>query len=206
MSSHTILVLDIGVIHLGLLIAEVSEDFSRHDILFVDLINITHFKHSTISSEECTLYHTRNFADWVDHFLQENRAFFDAADLILIEKQPPQGFVVVEQLIFGKFRAKTQLINPRQVHAYLNFTHLDYEKRKEFACKIADHELPPHLLEQTHFYDRRHDIGDCVCMLLFYMRKKAREWKVKKRREAFEAMKDMTGMSVSEKLELFRFI
>jgi hypothetical protein len=194
--------IDIGVIHLGLCVAEISEDFSTKNIVWVDLIDITHFRHR--SDDKCTLHHTRNFADWVEHFVQDHRAFFDASDLILIEKQPPMGFVVVEQLLFSKFREKTQLLSPRQIHCYFNFAHLDYDKRKEFAEKIADRELPEHLLEQTHFYSRRHDIADSVCMLIYWMRKKETEWRRKKRMEALT--RDTSGLTVMEKLELFKYL
>lgn len=203
---HTVMSIDIGVIHLGLSVAEISEDFSTKNIIWVDLVDITHFRHrhGEVISEECTLYHTRNFADWVEHFVQDNRVFFDAADLILIEKQPPMGFVVVEQLLFTKFRHKTQLLSPRQIHCYFNFAHLDYDKRKEYAVKIADRELPEHLMEQTHFYTRRHDIADSVCMLLYWMRKKEAEWRRKKRMETLT--RDTAGMTVMEKLELFKYL
>lgn len=204
---HTVMVLDIGVLHMGVCVAEVSEDFSQHNILWVDLVNITKFVHRDIQVDECPLYHSRNFADWIDHFVLEHLAFFEAADVILIEKQPPQGFVVVEQLIFSRWRHKTQLISPRQVHAYFHFGDADYEKRKQFAIKIADRELPPALLEQSHFYVRRHDIADCVCMLLFYMRRKARDWKREKRKEAFERMMwNNSEMTVAEKLDTFRYV
>lgn len=203
-NSHTIMTIDIGVIHLGICVSEVAEDFASHEIIWVDLIDITNYRHSAVKTSECTLYHTRNFADWVEHFLQENKPFFDAAELILIEKQPPMGFVVIEQLIFSKFRHKTQLVNPRQMLAYFNLSHLEYDKRKEYVVKIADRELPDHLREQTFFYDRRHDIADCVCILIYYIRRKAEEWKRKKRRE--NLTRDMSGMTVMDKLELFRFV
>lgn len=201
---YTVTVIDVGVIHLGLCVAEVSEDFTDKRIVWVDLIDITQYTHRMVPRDECTLYHTRNFADWVNHFVQEHGYFLEVADLILIEKQPPQGFVVIEQLLFHLYRHKTHLMSPRQIHCYLNFSHLDYEMRKEYAVKIADRELPDHLREQTHFYDRRHDIADCVCMLLYYMRRKADEYKRKKRREMLS--RDFQGMSVAEKLETFRFI
>lgn len=203
-----ILCIDIGVIHLGLCVADVSDDFSHHEILFVDLVDITHHhpKWAKTKKSECELHHARQFADWVAHFVENYREFFDAADLILIEKQPPQGFVVVEQLLFAQFREKTQLLNPRTIQAYFGIAHLDYDARKACVEKIADRELPEHLLEQSHFYERRHDIADSVCLLLYYRRRKSDEWKREQRRHMmmnYQRMGDT--MTVEQKLECFRF-
>lgn len=198
-----ILSIDIGIIHLAYCVTWVSEDFTEREILWVDMVDITHFRHSIVKSEECTLYHTRTFCDWVDHFLQEHSCFFDMADIILIERQPPCGHVAVEQLLFSRYRDKTQLIHPRRVHQYLCLSHLDYEHRKEYSVKIADREMPEHLIEQTYFYDRRHDIADSVCIMLYYTHKKKEEYRRKRRMETLT--RDMTGMTIMEKLELFRF-
>lgn len=198
-----ILSIDIGIIHLAFCVTWVSEDFEDREILWVDMIDITKFKHSSVKSDECTLYHTRTFSDWVDHFLQEHGCFFDEADIILIERQPPCGHVAVEQLLFSKYRDKTQLIHPMRVHKYLNLSHLDYDTRKDYSVKIADREMPEHLIEQSFFYDRRHDIADAICIMLYYTFKKKEEYKRKKRMESLT--RDTSGLTVMEKLELFRF-
>lgn len=196
--------IDVGVIHLGICVANVADDFSSKEIWWVDVVDITCFRHRDSLRSDCTLHHTRNFADWIDHFILDHQQFFDASDLILIEKQPPQGFVVVEQLLFSRFREKTQLINPRHVHRYLNMNHLDYEQRKVWSVKIASRELPEHLLEQSGFYDRQHDIGDAVCMLLYYVHKKQEDYRRKLRYD--NLTRDTSGLNVIERLELFRFI
>lgn len=205
-----VMCIDIGVIHLGWCIADVSDDFQNVEILFVDLVDITiHHPHfSPLKQSECGMYHARQFADWVAHFVENHRMFFDAADLILIEKQPPQGFVVVEQLLYAQFRHKTQLLNPRTVQAYFGISHLDYEARKRCVEKIADRELPPHLVEQTHLYERRHDIADSICLLLYYRRRKSDEWKREQRRRYLlnTSIPGFAGMSAEEKLECFRYV
>jgi hypothetical protein len=46
--------------------------------------------------------------------------FFEMADFILIERQPPMGLTAVEQLIFSRWRDKAILVHPRSMHKYFN--------------------------------------------------------------------------------------
>jgi hypothetical protein len=202
--DYVVLSIDVGVIHLGISVSILNHDYTLKDIIWVDNIDITSYEHRSCSQKDCTLYHTRMFSDWIDHMCQENKIFFDCADYILIEKQPPVGFVVVEQLLFHKYRNKTVIISPRSVHNYLNIGSFDYESRKHLSEKIADRVLPPHLIEQTMMYDRRHDISDSICILLYFMNKKQTEWKRKEMRKNLH--KDQDGLDVFEKLELYRFL
>lgn len=202
-----VMCIDIGVIHLGLSVSEVSEDFLHREVVWMDLVDLTAFRHrAPMTREECDLYHTRNFADWVEHFVRDHMEFFDYADLILIEKQPPQGLVAVEQLLFARFRHKTQLIHPRRVHAYLRIGHLDYEDRKKAVVQIVERELCPYekMLEQFSFYSRQHDVADSLALLLYYCARKSVEYRQQKQREMWS--RDETGMTYVERLERFRFV
>ena len=97
---YCVLSVDIGVLHLGISVTTLDEDYNVIDIIWIDLIDITQFKHEYgVSRNKCKLYHTKTFCDWLNHTYQENFEFFNMADFILVERQPPMGFVVVEQLI-----------------------------------------------------------------------------------------------------------
>ena len=202
--DYIVLSIDVGVIHLGISVSILDRDYTLKEIIWVDNIDITSYKHTSCSVKECKLYHTKMFSDWIEHMCQENQIFFDSADYILIEKQPPLGFVVVEQLLFSKYRNKTVIISPRSVHKYLNIGSFDYENRKKLSDKIADRFLPSNLLEQTLMYDRKHDISDSICILLYFMNKKQKEWKIKEMRK--NLTHDKNGLDVFQKLELFRYI
>lgn len=175
-NTFCVLAIDIGVINLGISVSTVDTDFNFIEVIWIDLINITELKHRAVCKDDCKLQHTRTFSDWLDHLYQDNQYFFDNADFIIIEKQPPMGFVVVEQLIFNKYRDKASLINPINVHTFLNMSNLDYDGRKVKSEKIA---LPmitdPDLCRQITFYHRRHDICDSLCMLLYWLHKKRQE-------------------------------
>ena len=173
-----VLSVDIGVINLGITLSKIDREFNFIDVVWLDLINITEFSHKSVSKENCKLQHTRTFSDWLDHVYQDNEKFFQEADFIIIEKQPPRGFVVVEQLIFNKYRNKASLINPINVHTFLNMSRLDYDGRKDRSEKIAmKMSTDPDLCEQITFYHRQHDICDSLCMLLYWLHKKREELK-----------------------------
>lgn len=204
--EYKVLSIDIGVINMGLSLSVINKDYTFKEVLLVDNIDITSYKHSKCKYSECNLHHTKTFCDWVEHMIYENREHFDYCDIILLEKQPPKGFVVIEQLIYSKYRNKTYLINPRSVHKYLNFKGFDYDARKKFSEKIGDQYMSQELIEKTKKYKRRHDISDTICMLLFFLRKKREEYVKDERMKRLNSLKDMDGLSVMEKLEKFRYI
>jgi hypothetical protein len=205
-----VLSIDVGLIHLGLSFADVNDDGTLLEIFWVDLIDITtytHRKSGKISreSQECPLYHTRTISDWVDHFIHENKPFFEEADVILVERQPPNGLTAVEQLIFSKFRAKTHLISPRNVHSYFNLTSFDYDQRKVYSEKIASRHIPDYLADQMTMYDRFHDIADSVCILIYWCNKRKKAHDIDERRRRHFGIFHEDGLTTFEKLERFRY-
>jgi hypothetical protein len=198
-----VLSIDVGIIHFGITYSLLNEDFTLKDIIWADNIDITKFEHNKCSSKECKLYHTKTFYDWIEHVIQENKEYFEDSDMIIIERQPPMGFVVIEQLIFGKYRSKTSLISPISVHKFFNLIDMDYDMRKEMSVKIGDKYLSKELLDRCKIFDRRHDVTDTICMLLYFINKKQIEYRKKKRLEILT--RDLNGMNVIEKLETFRY-
>lgn len=203
-----VLSIDIGVINFGITVSKIDKDFNFIEVIWLDLINMTEFKHRTVSEKECGLYHSRTFSDWLDHVYQDNLKFFEEADFILIEKQPPMGFVAVEQLIFNKYRHKSVLINPRKVHSHFDMVNMDYDSRKVRSQQIA---LPciknKDLLEQLNFYHRLHDICDSLCMLKFWLHKKSLESQYKKRLDRMNKTIIGNGdMNLEEWFEQKRYI
>lgn len=163
--------IDIGIHHLGMSMSLVDKEYKLKNIIWIDLINITEYVHvNGPSKESCELYHTKTFCDWMNHHFQENRRFYEMADFILVERQPPMGFVVIEQLIFSKWREKTILISPNSMHKYFGIGGYDYEKRKELTDKIARNNITNEtLLEKLGLYPRTHDIADSICIMLFWI-------------------------------------
>lgn len=201
--KYTVLSIDIGVQHFGINVSMVNEDYTLDEIIWIDLIDITKYCHKNGPSlKECKLHHTRTFSDWLEHVYQENKNFFEDSDIILVERQPPGGFTVIEQLIFNRYRDKTYLINPRNVHSYLSISHLDYENRKKYVEKAAYLYLSENFKEQIKKYDREHDICDSVCILLYWLNKMNKEYRINEQKKiSFDKNKN-----ILEYLESFRFV
>jgi len=203
--EYKITSIDVGVINFGISVSILNEDFTLKEIIWIDNIDITKYKHTKCSNDQCKLYHTKTFSDWIEHTIQENKEYFDDSDMIIIEKQPPQGFVVIEQLIFSKYRKNTSLISPQSVHKFYNFFSLDYEKRKELSVIISDKYLSESLMNRSKNFERRHDIADSICMMLYFINKKQEEYKKSKRYNKHNENRDMNGMNAFDKLEKFRY-
>lgn len=199
-----VLSIDVGLIHLGFSLAEVREDGTLIEVFWVDLIDITAYTHRN-KKEVCGMYHTKTMADWVEHLIHEYHMFFDKADVILIERQPPMGLIAIEQLIFSKFRNKTHLISPRNVHSYFNLGKFDYEQRKIYSEKIAFTHIPEYLYDHLLTFDRFHDVADSICILIYWCNKQKKAYEVSERRKRHSEIFHLDGLSTFEKLERFRY-
>ena len=80
------------------------------------------------------------------------------------------GLKDIEALLMSAFRNKTILISPNSMHKHFHISHYDYEQRKEKTVGVATEYI-------GHIYDfqtveRKHDIADAVCLVLFYIKTK----------------------------------
>jgi hypothetical protein len=215
--SHCVLSIDIGIQHLGISVTLLNADYSIMEIVWIDLIDIQKYTHdSGPSKKECKLHHTKSFCDWITHVFQENSEFFERADTILIERQPPMGLVGIEQLIFSRWRDKAVLISPNSMHKFFHIGHYDYEQRKEQTSNITRKYLYNHstVLDKFETYERCHDIADSVCMMLFWIKKKQTEYSDNLRKEevmkmqmniVYDRKKDGYRMSVNDWFNQFRY-
>ena len=210
--SYCVLAIDIGILHLGISVTLLDEEYNFLRIIWIDLINITKFVHKKVSENECKLNHTKTFCDWLNHTFQENTYFFGMADFILVERQPPVGFVVIEQLIFSKFREKAILISPNSMHSYFNIGNYEYEQRKVYTEKIARMNITnPEILAKIGVFERFHDIADSICIMLFWINKKHKELQQEKRQQLIKDMKmniNISGgeMHMDKWFEMYRYI
>jgi len=209
-NTYCVLSIDIGLLNLGLSVSNLDHEFNLIDIIWIDLIDMTHFSHKVLSKNDCKLQHTKTFCDWTNHVFQEIK-YFEEADFILIERQPPIGFVAIEQLIFSRWRHKSILISPNSMHKHFNIGQFDYVKRKEYTEKIAKTKINKNLLEQIDFYNRFHDIADSICIMLYWISKKQNEYNIIKRKKIFLERNIMletnrSNMSMNEWFECHRYI
>ncbi len=96
-----ILAIDIGLIHLAMVAVnlqknhlEREEVIIENEIYFCELIDISKLI-SDCNKSKCDLYHDKIICDYMTHLFKKYKSLFDDADKILIERQPPFGFVAV---------------------------------------------------------------------------------------------------------------
>jgi len=161
---ESILAIDIGIINLGYVFVEITENVLK--VIECNKVNITNMKHNKISRCNCNLYHENCIPDYVDHFIQEHSHLFQQADKILIERQPPVGITNVQDLIFTRFRNKVKLISPNSIHKFFKMTKNDYDTRK-----IESQQLTKHYLENFETFNqliRQHDVTDAMLLVMYY--------------------------------------
>jgi hypothetical protein len=152
-----VLAIDIGYHNMGLVLAECGNG---------PKIKVEYLK--KISLEDYKYIKTNDVVDLVPLFVEDHKEIFDEADTILIERQPPGGFTNIEVLLNYMFRDKVVLVSPVSMHTHFGMRHLNYEERKvrtvNLTEKYTEIDIP---------YERKHDIADAVCMLLYYNFKKS---------------------------------
>lgn len=107
--------------------------------------------------------------DGLYHLMQEHREQFERADVVLIEKQPMQGLLDIEAVLYMRYIDKVSMIMPRRMHSFLGICKLSYEERKEKTEAYAE-EMLERLGEDCakHKYKvlhRRHDVADAICFI-----------------------------------------
>ena len=182
MEKRTVLSIDIGIVNLGYVYAEMSFpdihiDGSRYKtkcnlkrnnenirILACDKINITCMHHKRVPYDKCTLMHDNCIPDYLDHFVQEHN-MFETCDILLLERQPPVGITNVQDLLFKQFRHKVILISPNTIHSYFGMSS-EYDTRKQQSETISK----SFLHDQTNFkkHIRKHDISDALLFVLYH--------------------------------------
>ncbi len=160
-----ILSIDIGFEHFGMIGAEVSETYQLENVTFCKLINI---KNTMLecSHENCELKHTMCISDYMAHLFQEYNDVFEKSHIILIERQPPKGFVAIQELILFKYREKSLLLSPNAIHKHFSMSKIQ-KFRKMFTEKLSKERLQP--FPDYTGNERKHDMGDAYCQLLYYL-------------------------------------
>ena len=147
-----ILAIDIGYHNMGLVLAD-SEAGPKIEVEYVKKVSLGDYKY----------IQSNDFVDLIPLFVEDHRHIFDAADKILIERQPPGGFQNIEILLHYMFKDKVSLISPVSMHTHFGMRHLDYEERKERTVSMTEKYLKDDIP-----YERKHDIADAFCMIMYY--------------------------------------
>jgi len=185
METLKVLSIDIGIINLGYVYAELDISLKspskykakleilnfkqKITILDCNRVNITKVKHTKVSRCNCLLHHENCIPDYLDHFIQET-PYFEECDVLILERQPPVGITNVQDLLFTKFRDKVVLISPVSVHKYFDLPSCNYELRKQKSEILAEDYLK--YLDTFINNTRKHDISDAMLMIVYYYKLK----------------------------------
>ena len=165
--------IDIGLYHLGLIGAQVHDNYIIDTVTDCKLVNI---KEETqfCTNGNCKLHHELCMSDYISHFIQNYGNLLDRAEIILLEQQPPLGFISIQELIKFNYRNKTKMVSPCAMHAFFSIGHLSREGRKNMTVKMAKN-----YLEGVGDFDdneRQHDLCDAYMLMKFYLVHKHNEY------------------------------
>ena len=147
-----VLAIDIGYHNMGLVLAE-SDAGPKIEVEYVKKVSLEDYKYLK----------SNDMVDLVPLFVEDHQEIFNTADKILIERQPPGGFTNIEILLHYMFKDKVSLISPVSMHTHFGMRHLDYDQRKERTVSIAEKYISDEIP-----YERKHDIADALCMIVYY--------------------------------------
>lgn len=172
-----ILSIDIGIINMAFIFARIDENYRLKEIISCKNVNIC------VCNDKlnCKLDH-KNFnrmSGKIKHFIDSNEEF-KKADIIICEKQPPFGLIIIEELLLFKF-PDMYLVSPNAMHAYYEINNYDYEKRKQLTVNISTKKL--NKFECFRKNERKHDMADSYCLLKFWLMKTGKELLKKKELE-----------------------
>ncbi len=153
---------DVGVVHLALAMCHTNAAYEDFTVQRVQLIDITELEHQRVPRSRCPLSHTGMACDRVLHVIQERQALFDAAEEVVVERQPPQGIRDVEQVFVTVFRTKCHVMAPQTMHKFLHSSGYEYAERKQISIRTAKAYVP----DITAMFEKADDVADAVCLVL----------------------------------------
>lgn len=160
-----IISIDIGFEHFAMIGANVTPYWKLEEVVTCKLINIKNLV-LDCNNCDCKLQHSMCISDYMAHLFHIYNDIFQKADTILIERQPPQGFIAVQELILFKYREKSILLSPNSMHKHFSMSKVQ-KLRKMFTEKFSQRHLQS--FPDYAKNDRKHDMGDAYCQLIYYL-------------------------------------
>jgi hypothetical protein len=188
-----IISIDIGFEHMGIIGAQVFGNYTLDSVTFCKLVNIKKLV-TECSDSQCNLKHDLCITDYMCHFFKIHAEHFDTATHILIERQPPKGFIAVQELIVYRYRNKTILVSPNSIHKHFTMPKIQ-TLRKMFTVCMANKRL-------SKFFDyenspRKHDMSDAYCQLMYFLNTKI---------PSTNSQKDIPVTEYEKELESFAYL
>jgi hypothetical protein len=193
------LCIDVGIKNLGLSLLVSDFEYNLINVMGVECVDITKFN---CDRKTCPLQHDNICVDWVNHFFHHFDQAFEECNHIIIERQPPSGLVVIEQLLMSKYRTKTTLVHPASMHKFFSINTFSYEERKKYTEKIAIKYIHKDILEEYNSYNRKHDIADSICLGIFWLNNIKKEFE--KYKIGFNMIKNFEGLNINDFFNQFK--
>ena len=192
--------IDVGIINLGLIGATINDDYTLDSIELCDVIDIRELIEEC-DENKCNLHHDKCNTDYMNHFFVKFKKYFDKADKILVERQPPGGLICIQDLIMNHCREKVSLISPNAMHKHFDIGHHAYKTRKVYTVKFS-----MHLLKEFKIFlkdpERSEHMADALCLLRYYLYEKEKEYREQKIKEKWEK----TNSTFLKNMESYRYI
>lgn len=174
--------IDPGIISVGLVCVEVSSEYELVAVLACDAVNIT------LETER----KGNHVHDLITAFMKVRRPMFDAADTIVIERQPPMSAGMGLEIMFReRFGHKCVFVSPKTLHVLFNLTGFEYNARKERCVALVQHYVDGWkraevrgvdvLDKKLRNLDRKHDICDAILILTAWVQTQKSKSKSKSR-------------------------
>lgn len=108
----------------------------------------------------------------VDCLVTEYKDMFNSK-YILLERQPPGGLIAIQEVLAFIFKDKVKMISPRSVHSKLGLNYYCYDIRKIKTEHMLIGKLKSQntdeLISKIKNIDRKHDIADAYCMIIYFI-------------------------------------
>src|SRR5689334_3977527 len=109
--------IDVGIIHLGIVWASLTEEgefckFEGCDLIDLTAIERTLHQRQLQHNEKCKFMHTKTLVDRLRHFQEYYKDVLNKSKWIFIERQPIMGQTAIEQLLFDWYRPQAILVHP----------------------------------------------------------------------------------------------
>jgi hypothetical protein len=103
------------------------------------------------------------------------------SSVILVERQPPQGIVTVQAILYERFIDRIRLMSPQKMHKFFNINGLDYEGRKKqveiLAREVLCQKATEDVVARYDALPRKHDVADALCFVSYFAGLQARSKK-----------------------------
>ena len=202
-----IISVDIGVHNLGWCWCEIDDKTWDPKSIVVKSVgrrDITNHSHINVSRTDCCLYHDNNMVDYVLHFKQDYGWMFDQSDLVMVERQPPGGFINIQDLFTLFWRDKIKLVNPVQIHSFFSMRNLDYEQRKVRSMSLASKYIGGE--KEFILNTRKHDMADAMLSIIWWVSKHREVYLAEQKRLEIHRRRKEMNLTCIEDLDRFRMI